>query len=66
MLNKILMLPAMIFLAAAYVPNTFIKAKIKHPMLAGVKPGRWDICWPMVTWLLSSSSAHFWLMPCLM
>lgn len=37
MLNKILMLPAMIFLAAAYVPNTFIKAKIKHPMLAGVK-----------------------------
>ncbi len=36
-LNKLLMLPAMILVVAAYVPNTFIKAKVRHPMLAGVK-----------------------------
>lgn len=35
-ITKILMLPAMVLLVAAYIPNNFRK-KIKHPMLAGVK-----------------------------
>ncbi len=34
--TKLLMLPAMVFLVAAYVPNNFRK-KIKHPMLTAVK-----------------------------
>lgn len=32
----VLMLPALIFLVAAYVPSK-LKAKLKHPMLAGIK-----------------------------
>ncbi len=33
----LLTLPAFIFLAAAYVPGNAIKAKLKHPMVLGVK-----------------------------
>lgn len=34
--TKILMLPALILLVAAYIPSN-IKRKVKHPMLAGIK-----------------------------
>jgi uncharacterized membrane protein len=36
-LAALLTLPAFILLAAAYVPGTFIKARVGHPMLLGVK-----------------------------
>jgi uncharacterized membrane protein len=36
-LAALLTLPAFIFLAAAYVPGNAIKAKLKHPMVLGVK-----------------------------
>jgi len=36
MLTKLLMLPAMVLLVAAYVPSN-IKRKVRHPMLAAVK-----------------------------
>ncbi len=35
-LAVVLMLPALVFLVAAYVPSK-LKARLKHPMLAGVK-----------------------------
>ena len=36
-LAALLTLPAFVLLAAAYVPGTLIKARIGHPMVAGVK-----------------------------
>ncbi len=36
-LVALLMIPAFIFLAAAYVPRNHIKAALKHPMVIGVK-----------------------------
>jgi uncharacterized membrane protein len=36
-LAALLMLPSFVLLAAAYVPGTRIKAKVGHPMVAGVK-----------------------------
>ena len=36
-LAAILMIPAFILLVAAYVPGTWIKAKVKHPMVLGTK-----------------------------
>ena len=36
-LAALLTLPAFVLLAAAYVPGTRIKAKVGHPMVAGVK-----------------------------
>lgn len=36
-LASLLMLPAFILLAAAYVPGTHIKARVGHPMTLGVK-----------------------------
>jgi len=36
-LAALLTLPAFIFLIAAYVPNNHIKAKLKHPMVLGIK-----------------------------
>lgn len=36
-LASLLMIPAFILLAAAYVPGTHIKARFGHPMLLGVK-----------------------------
>lgn len=36
-LAALLTLPAFILLAAAYVPGTFLKARVGHPMLLGVK-----------------------------
>lgn len=36
MITKLLMLPAMVLLVAAYVPSN-IKNKIRHPMMTGVK-----------------------------
>ena len=38
----VLMLPAFIFLVAAYVPGE-IKAKLKHPFSSPSRPGRWPI-----------------------
>ena len=38
----VLMLPAFIFLVAAYVPGE-IKAKLKHPFSSPSGPGRWPI-----------------------
>ena len=36
-LSALLTLPAFVFLVAAYVPGNAIKAKLKHPMVLGVK-----------------------------
>lgn len=36
-LAALLMLPAFIFLVAAFVPNNHIKAKLKHPMVLAIK-----------------------------
>ena len=36
-LAVLLMLPAMVLLVAAYVPGTWMKARLGHPMYAGVK-----------------------------
>jgi len=36
-LAALLMLPAFVMLVAAYVPGNVIKARLKHPMLLGVK-----------------------------
>ncbi|GFO83173.1 MAG: hypothetical protein A49_28000 [Methyloceanibacter sp.] len=47
-LAMLLMIPAFIFLVAAYLPGR-IKTVVKHPMLTPSRLGRWRICWPMAT-----------------
>jgi uncharacterized membrane protein len=36
-LASLLTLPVFVLIAAAYIPGTWIKAKLKHPMILGVK-----------------------------
>ena len=50
--TALLLLPAFILLVAAYVPGTHIKARIGHPMLAGVK------LWAFAHLLANGTLAH--------
>ena len=58
----VLTLPAFILIVASYVPGQ-IKAKLRHPFLAGIKFWRSATSSPMAILLPLSCSPRFWPMP---
>jgi uncharacterized membrane protein len=55
-----LMWLSMVLLVAAEIPRNAIKARLRHPMVLGVKVWPWPISWPMARCTMCCCSAAFW------